>query len=48
MTAAQELYRQLGFREVEAYRYNPVHGTSFMQLDLDGSAGSRTTTRQLS
>ena len=48
MTAAQELYRQLGFREVEAYRYNPVHGTSFMQLDLDGSAGWRTTTRQLS
>jgi len=39
MTAAQELYRQLGFRVVEAYRYNPVPGTSFMQLDLDGSAG---------
>jgi ribosomal protein S18 acetylase RimI-like enzyme len=39
MAAAQELYRQLGFREVEAYRYNPVPGTSFMQLDLDGSAG---------
>lgn len=38
MAAAQQLYRQLGFREVEAYRYNPVPGTSFMQLDLDGSA----------
>ncbi len=35
MGSAQELYRQLGFREVGAYRYNPVPGTSFMELDLD-------------
>jgi ribosomal protein S18 acetylase RimI-like enzyme len=41
MAAAQELYRQLGFRGVAPYRYNPIPGTSFMQLDLDGSADPR-------
>jgi ribosomal protein S18 acetylase RimI-like enzyme len=34
MASAQDLYRQLGFREVAPYRYNPVPGTSFLQLDL--------------
>jgi ribosomal protein S18 acetylase RimI-like enzyme len=34
MAAAQELYRQLGFREVAPYRYNPVPGTAFMELAL--------------
>lgn len=32
MTRAQALYRELGFRDVPAYRYNPVAGTSFMEL----------------
>src|SRR5216117_3262590 len=32
MGAARRLYRSLGFEEVEAYRYNPVAGTSFMAL----------------
>lgn len=41
MAAAQVLYRQLGFREVAPYRYNPVPGTSFMQLDLAGPADPR-------
>ena len=34
MAAAQALYRQLGFREVPPYRYNPVIGTTFMELAL--------------
>jgi ribosomal protein S18 acetylase RimI-like enzyme len=34
MAAAQELYRQLGFRDVAPYRYNPVPGTSFMELQF--------------
>ena len=35
MTGAQTLYRQLGFRDVPPYRFNPVPGTSFMELALD-------------
>jgi ribosomal protein S18 acetylase RimI-like enzyme len=34
MEAARRLYRSLGFEEIEAYRHNPVHGTTFFQLDL--------------
>ena len=34
MTAAQVLYRSLGFRETEAYRHNPVPGASFLELRL--------------
>jgi ribosomal protein S18 acetylase RimI-like enzyme len=36
MQAARGLYRSLGFEEIEAYRHNPVHGTTFFQLDLKG------------
>lgn len=34
MRAARVLYADLGFVEVEPYRFNPVPGTSFMELSL--------------
>ena len=34
MTAAQLLYLSLGFRPVDPYRFNPVEGTTFLELKL--------------
>jgi putative acetyltransferase len=34
MTSAISLYQSLGFREIEPYRYNPIKGAKFMELDL--------------
>ncbi len=34
MEAARGLYRSMGFREIPAYRFNPVRGAMYMELDL--------------
>jgi ribosomal protein S18 acetylase RimI-like enzyme len=34
MQAARSLYADLGFRETEPYRLNPIEGTSFLELVL--------------
>jgi putative acetyltransferase len=34
MSAALGLYLGMGFREIPAYRHNPVAGTRFLELDL--------------
>ena len=35
MQSAQRLYESLGFVEIEPYRYNPIPGSRFMELDLE-------------
>lgn len=34
MTAARELYRDLGFRPIAAYYDNPIAGAEYLELDL--------------
>lgn len=34
MGTAQQLYERFGFRDIDAYRYNPIESTRYMELDL--------------
>jgi ribosomal protein S18 acetylase RimI-like enzyme len=34
MATARRLYQQLGFREIPAYRFNPIEGTTFLERTL--------------
>lgn len=38
MKAARKLYESLGFEQIEPYRYNPIEGAVFMELDLTPGA----------
>ena len=38
MERARALYRSLGFEEIPPYRFNPIPGTAFMELRLDGGS----------
>ena len=37
MGEAQRLYVRLGFREIAPYRFNPIPGAKYMELDLDAN-----------
>jgi ribosomal protein S18 acetylase RimI-like enzyme len=36
METALKLYRSMGFREIEPYRFNPIVGAVFLEADLTG------------
>jgi len=40
MDAARDLYNSLGFKNIDAYRYNPLEGAVFMELSLVKEKGT--------
>jgi GNAT superfamily N-acetyltransferase len=40
MASAIELYKSLGFKEIEPYRFNPDPTTRYMELSLGGNPGT--------
>ena len=38
MSGAMRLYEELGFVDIEPYRYNPIEGSRFMELRLSSRA----------
>ncbi len=45
MRSAQRLYESSGFYEIEPYRFNPVVGAKYLELDLRDSAGASAPSR---
>jgi ribosomal protein S18 acetylase RimI-like enzyme len=40
MKEAESLYLSVGFKEIEAYRFNPTKGVKFFELDLERNAAN--------
>lgn len=41
MKEAINLYKSLGFKEIEPYRYNPIEGAMFMELEISSTEDRR-------